>query len=82
VVWKDGSLVFDMVEIKDGKTLKSTEIWSLIDGGTTLRRVWKTEKAGEQTLIYCVNKVSSNTKARRLFVNTSRPINQLFTFAH
>jgi hypothetical protein len=73
--------VFDMIEIKDGKTLKSTEIWSLIDGRTTLKRVRKTDKAGEQTLIYRVDKVSSITKAHRMFVNTSRPINQLFTFA-
>jgi hypothetical protein len=52
VVWKDGTLVFDIVEIEDGKRLISTEIWSLIDGGMTLKRVRKTEKAGEQTLIY------------------------------
>jgi len=47
-----GTLVFDIVEIEDGKRLKSTEIRSLIDGGTTLKRVRKTEKAGAQTLVY------------------------------
>ena len=47
-----GALVFDIVEIEDGKRLKSTEIRSLIDGGTTLKRVRKTEKAGAQTLVY------------------------------
>ena len=52
VVWKDGSLAFDIVEIEDGKRLKSTEIWRLIDGGKTLRRVRRTDKAGEQTLVY------------------------------
>ena len=51
-VWKDGSLIFDIIEIEDGKRLKSTEIWSLTDGGMTLRRVRRTEKSGEQTLIY------------------------------
>ena len=52
VVWKNGSLIFDIVEFEDSKRLKSTEIWSLIDGGMTLRRVRRTEKSGEQTLIY------------------------------
>ncbi len=52
VVWKDRSLIFDIVEIEDGKRLKSTEIWSLINGGTTLKRLRRTEKSGEQTLIY------------------------------
>jgi hypothetical protein len=50
--WKDSTLVFDIVEIEDGKRLKSTEIWSLIDGGGSLMRVRRTEKAGDQTLIY------------------------------
>lgn len=52
MVWKDGSLIFDIVEIEDGKRLKSTEVWSLIDGGMTLRRMRRTEKSGNQTLIY------------------------------
>jgi hypothetical protein len=52
VVWKNGALVFQIVEIEDGKRLKSTEIWSLIDGGMTLRRERRTEKSGEQTLVY------------------------------
>jgi len=52
VVWKDGALVFDMTEIEGTKRLKSTEIWSLIDGGQSLKRVRRTEKAGDQTLIY------------------------------
>jgi len=52
VVWNDGTLVFDIVEIEDGKRLQSTELWSLTDGGMTLKRVRRTRKAGEQTLIY------------------------------
>lgn len=44
--------MFEIVEIEDGKRLKSTEIWSLIDGGATLKRVRKTEKGGERTVIY------------------------------
>jgi len=51
-VWKDGRLVFDITEIEDGKRLKSNEIWSLTDEGRSLKRVRRTEKAGEQTLIY------------------------------
>lgn len=51
-VWRDGALVFDTVEIEDGKRLQSTEIWSLIDGGASLKRVRRTEKSSEQTLIY------------------------------
>jgi hypothetical protein len=51
-IWKDSTLVFDVVEIEDGERLKSTEIWSLIDGGKSLKRVRRTEKSGEQTLIY------------------------------
>jgi hypothetical protein len=52
VVWNDGALAFDILEIENGKRLKSTEIWSLTDGGMTLKRVRRIEKAGEQTLIY------------------------------
>lgn len=52
VLWKDGSLWFDIVEIEDGKRLKSSEVWSLIDDGRSLKRLRTTEKSGEQTLIY------------------------------
>jgi hypothetical protein len=52
VVWKGRTLMFDVVEIEDGRRLKSAEIWSLIDGGKSLRRVRRTEKSGEQTLVY------------------------------
>lgn len=52
VVWNEGTLMFDIVEIENGKRLKSTEVWSLSDGGMSLKRVRRTEKAAEQTLIY------------------------------
>jgi hypothetical protein len=52
VVFKDGALLFDIVEIEDGKRLISTEIWSLADGGASLKRVRRTEKSGDQTLYY------------------------------
>jgi hypothetical protein len=52
VVWKDGTLVFDITEIEGSRRLKSIEIWSLIGGGESLKRVRRTEKAGDQTLIY------------------------------
>jgi hypothetical protein len=52
VVWKNGTLVFDIVEVEDGKRLKSMEIWSLMDGGMRLKRLRRSEKGGEQTLIY------------------------------
>jgi hypothetical protein len=51
-VWKDETLAFDIIEIEDGRRLKSTEIWSLIEGGRNLKRLRRTEKSGEQTLIY------------------------------
>jgi hypothetical protein len=52
LVWKDNTLVFDIVEIEDGKRLKSTEIWSLAEDGKSLKRVRRTEKTGNQTLVY------------------------------
>jgi hypothetical protein len=52
VVWRNGTLVFDITEMEDGKRLKSTEVWSLIGEGEILKRVRRTEKAGDQTLIY------------------------------
>ena len=56
VVWKDGELLFDIIELEGGKRLKSNEIWSLIGDGESLKRVRRTEKAGDQTLIYTRNK--------------------------
>jgi hypothetical protein len=52
VEWRNGVLVFEILELEDGKRLKSTEIWSLTDGGRSLKRVRRTERNGEQTLVY------------------------------
>ncbi len=54
--WQGETLNFDILEIEDGKRLKSTEQWSLIDGGNRLKRVRQTEKSGDQTLIYVRDK--------------------------
>jgi hypothetical protein len=51
-VWKDERLEFNIIEIEEGRRLKSTETWSLIEGGRSLRRLRHTEKSGDQTLIY------------------------------
>lgn len=52
IIRKDATLVFDILEIEDGKRLKSSETWSLTDGGSALMRVRQTEKAGTQVLLY------------------------------
>lgn len=61
MVWNDGALAFDIVEIEDGKRLHSTELWSLTGAGLSLKRVRRTEKAGEQTLIYVRTKYLQTT---------------------
>lgn len=52
VVWENDTLVFNIVEVEDGKRLKSREIWSLMDEGRRLKRLRRSEKSGEQTMIY------------------------------
>jgi hypothetical protein len=52
VILKDNTLVFKVIEIEGGRRLNSTEVWSLIGNGESLKRVRRTEKACEQTLIY------------------------------
>ncbi len=39
ITWKDQALVFAIVEREDGRVIDSTELWSLTDGGKTLKRV-------------------------------------------
>lgn len=39
VVWENGTLVFNIVELEDGKRLKSTEIWSLVEGGPEVEAI-------------------------------------------
>ena len=41
------------MEAEDGSIIDTAETWSLIDNGTTLKRVRQSSKSkGEQTLIY------------------------------
>ncbi len=56
VVWMGDALYFEIVEIEGSKRLKSTESWRLLNGGTVLERVRRTEKSGEQKLIYLQKK--------------------------
>ena len=53
VVWKGTDLVFTVEEHEDGRTIRSTETWSLIEDGAALKRVRETyEGSKKQTLIY------------------------------
>ena len=53
IVWQGQSLVFTIVESEDGRTLESTETWTLIDGGSTLKRLRRGSKIqGEQVILY------------------------------
>ncbi len=56
VIWHDDSLVFAIEEHEDGKILKSTETWSVLENGAKLQRQRVTTKAPNgQTLIYTKN---------------------------
>ena len=53
IVWRESDLVFTIVEHEDGSIIDTAETWSLIDNGTTLKRVRQSSKSkGEQTLVY------------------------------
>ncbi len=53
VTWKGSGLVFDIEEHEDGRTIRSKETWTLIDGGNTLQRVREyPDGTPQQTLIY------------------------------
>lgn len=52
VVWKDSSLAFSIEEHEDGRILKSTERWTLIEDGATLERVREKPDGEKQVLIY------------------------------
>ncbi len=57
ITWKDQALVFAIVEREDGRVIDSTELWSLTDGGKTLKRVRHSAKTnGEQTILYTRSK--------------------------
>ncbi len=53
LTWHDDSLVFAIEEHEDGRILKATETWSLLENGAKLQRRRVTTKAPNgQTLIY------------------------------
>ncbi len=51
VVWRDGALVFTIVEHEDDNLINSLEVWSVSPDGGTLTRVRRGE-SGEQTIVY------------------------------
>jgi len=55
VIWKDSSLVFSIEEHEDGRILRSTETWSLIENGTTLQRS-RDRPDGEKQVLFYVRK--------------------------
>ena len=53
ISWHDQTLVFTIVEHEDSRIINTTEIWSLIDDGATLKRIRQSSKSkGEQTILY------------------------------
>ena len=52
IIWKDSSLVFSIEEHEDGRILRSTETWSLIENGTTLKRIRERPNGEEQILFF------------------------------
>jgi hypothetical protein len=52
VVWKGSTLVFSIEEHENGRILRSTETWSLIENGATLQRVRERTNRDKQTLFY------------------------------
>jgi hypothetical protein len=57
IVWNEDALVFSIVEHEDGRTIESSETWSISDQGDTLKRVRRNSKAeGEQVLLYTLRR--------------------------
>ncbi len=52
VAWKDSSLVFSIEEHEDGRILLSTETWSILDDGATLKRVREPRNGEKQTRFF------------------------------
>jgi hypothetical protein len=52
VAWKDSSLVFSIEEHEDGRILRSTEMWSLLENGATLQRIRERSNGEKQILFY------------------------------
>jgi len=53
VAWKGTELIFSVEEHEDGRTIRSSETWSLIEDGAALKRVReRSDGTQKQTLIY------------------------------
>lgn len=52
VIWKDSNLIFSIEEHEDGRVLRSTETWSLVESGTALQRIRVQPDGDKQTLFY------------------------------
>jgi hypothetical protein len=52
IVWNDSNLVFSIEEHEDGRILRSSETWSLIEGGATLQRTRYRTDGGKQIFLY------------------------------
>jgi hypothetical protein len=52
VIWKDSILVFSIEEHEDGRILRSTEMWLLIENGATLQRTRVRSNGEKQILFY------------------------------
>ncbi len=48
----NGSLVFSIVEHEDGRTLRSTETWTLTDDGQRIKRTRNREGKPTETFVY------------------------------
>lgn len=51
VVWQGKTLIFDVEEQEKGLTLKSKEIWLLIDDGGSLKRIRNDLDGSEQRIL-------------------------------
>jgi hypothetical protein len=57
IVWSEDTLIFSIVEHEDGRTIESSEIWSISDQGDTLKRVRRSSKAeGQQVILYTLHR--------------------------
>ena len=52
VIWKDSILVFSIEEHEEGRILRSTEMWLLIENGATLQRTRVRSNGEKQILFY------------------------------
>jgi hypothetical protein len=57
IVWSKNTLIFSIVEHEDGRTIESSETWSISDQGDILKRVRRSSKAeGQQTILYTLHR--------------------------